>query len=277
MDLWLLSALVSIAVVVGLFLYRLEATSRTHALCSAVSAAGDERRDLGATEVGGVPAVGSEARGGSLRARRTAWGVGALGLLIVRAVCGVTDPVQEPLFGTLGAVAGELWYRRRCRVELARQVRGMEQELPMFMERIVMAVGSGLDIVPALGVAIQGMQSSVTESMAKVVALAEAGLPLATALRTVSAEVPAPAFKHALVHLAVAYQQGGELVRPLRELSDATQLQFQESVEEEIAKLPVRAVLPLVLTFTGLILCFLTVPLLQVASITQKVSDATRE
>jgi hypothetical protein len=48
-------------------------------------------------------------------------------------------------------------------------------------------------------------------------------------------------------------------------------------VEEEIAKLPVKAVLPLVLTFAGLIVCFLTVPLIQVGSLTSKVSHATME
>jgi hypothetical protein len=82
--------------------------------------------------------------------------------------------------------------------------------------------------------------------------------------------------KHALAHLALAYKQGGEVVRPLKELSDATQTQYQESVEEEIAKLPVRAVLPLMLTFTGLIICFLTVPVVQVGASLEKFSHATK-
>jgi hypothetical protein len=60
----------------------------------------------------------------------------------------------------------------------------------------------------------------------------------------------------------------------LKELSDATQTQYQESVEEEIAKLPVRAVLPLILTFTGLIVCFLTVPIVQVGASLEKFSHA---
>jgi hypothetical protein len=77
------------------------------------------------------------------------------------------------------------------------------------------------------------------------------------------------------VHLSLAHKEGGELIRPLRELSDATQLSYQERVEEEIAKLPVKAVLPLVITFTGLIICFLTVPLVQVSSLTQKVSQGS--
>jgi hypothetical protein len=79
--------------------------------------------------------------------------------------------------------------------------------------------------------------------------------------------------KHACIHLGLAYRQGGEIVRPLKELSDATQVAYQETVEEQIAKLPVKAVLPLVLTFTGLIVCFLTVPLMQVGSLTKEVAS----
>jgi hypothetical protein len=66
------------------------------------------------------------------------------------------------------------------------------------------------------------------------------------------------------------------LVRPLKELSDATQTAYQEVVEEEIAKLPVKAVLPLILTFAGLIVCFLTVPFIQVGVIASKVTHAAR-
>jgi hypothetical protein len=74
----------------------------------------------------------------------------------------------------------------------------------------------------------------------------------------------------------MAHRQGGEIVRPLKELSDATQTAYQEAVEEMIAKLPVKAVLPLVVTFTGLIICFLTVPLMQVAAIATKVAHAAK-
>ena len=78
------------------------------------------------------------------------------------------------------------------------------------------------------------------------------------------------------MHLGLAYKQGGEVVRPLKELSDATQTHYQESVEEEIARLPVRAVLPLLLTFTGLIICFLTVPVVQVGASLERFSHATK-
>ena len=95
-----------------------------------------------------------------------------------------------------------------------------------------------------------------------------------SAMQVVSERSQSLSLRHVLVHLGIAHAQGGEIVRPLKELSDATQAHFQESVDEEIAKLPVKAVLPLVVTFAGLILCFVTVPLLQVGSITRRVAHA---
>jgi pilus assembly protein TadC len=144
------------------------------------------------------------------------------------------------------------------------------------MERIVMAVSTGLDIIPALGEAARGGRDPVSEDLERIVALAEGGTPVDDAIRGVSENSPSPAVKHALIHLRLAHQQGGELVRPLKELSDATQTAYQELVEEEIAKLPVKAVMPLMLTFAGLIVCFLTVPFIQVGVIASKVTHAAR-
>jgi Flp pilus assembly protein TadB len=208
------------------------------------------------------------------RPRLVAWFVGAVFMFLLRRVLGVVLGPQEVLFVLLGGLAGELWYRRRKERRAARLLKSMELNLPMTMERIVMAVGSGLDIVPALREASSRVTDPVSVLLSEVVDLAEAGLPVADSLRSVSRGVPCSAVKHCFVHLALAYQQGGELVRPLKELSDATQTYYQESVEEEIAKLPVKAVLPLVLTFAGLIVCFLTIPLIQVGSLTSKVSNA---
>jgi hypothetical protein len=100
--------------------------------------------------------------------------------------------------------------------------------------------------------------------------LTEAGLGFEQSLREVSGIVNCSALRHAFIHLAVAQKEGGELVMPLKELSDATQLYYQESIEEDIAKLPVKATMPLVCTFAGLIICFITAPLLQVISLTSQ-------
>ncbi|MCB9029484.1 MAG: type II secretion system F family protein [Deltaproteobacteria bacterium] len=143
--------------------------------------------------------------------------------------------------------------------------------LPVVMERLVMAVQAGLDILPAVGAAVKESEyvvvskknDPVTKLLTIVYKLTESGLSFERSLKDVASVVDHSAVRHAFTHLAVAQKEGGELVMPLRELSDSTQLYFQESVEEEIAKMPVKATMPLLLTFAGLLLCFLAPPIIQ--------------
>jgi len=210
------------------------------------------------------------------RARATAWITGAvLGVCIALLFKGVSA-FQLALYASIGAVVGELAHRGRRDRARKRLVKTLEFWLPTVMERVVMAVGSGLDIIPALSEAARKSTDPVSDIFRAIVSLSERGLRVEYAIQVTADDVPSVAVKHALAHLALAYKQGGEIIRPLKELSDATQTQYQESVEEEISKLPVRAVLPLVLTFTGLIVCFLTVPVIQVGVTLEKFSHAVR-
>jgi pilus assembly protein TadC len=146
----------------------------------------------------------------------------------------------------------------------------------MVMEQVVMGVSSGLDIIPAVSEASRQGSDGVSKVFRRVVSLAEGGLPVEEAFRVVSDESDSAPLKHALIHLSLAYKQGGEVIRPLRELSDATQSHYQDRVEEEISKLPVKGILPLITIFAGLLICFLTIPLVQVGSITSKVTYGAR-
>ena len=100
--------------------------------------------------------------------------------------------------------------------------------------------------------------------------LTEAGLPFSDALEYVAEKIESSPLRHAFIHLGVAHKEGGEIVAPLRELSDSTQLYFQESIEEEIAKMPVKATAPLLCTFAGLLIFFLASPLVQIISFIAK-------
>jgi Flp pilus assembly protein TadB len=197
-------------------------------------------------------------------------------VVLSRCFSGGRLETSSLLLGLFGAVLGELLWRRAEVNRRQQHIRRLEFFIPTVMERVVMAVGAGLDIVPAMNEAAEGSDDPASHFLRRVVGLTNSGLSLEDALATASAGIDCPSLKHLSVHLALAYRQGGELVRPLRELSDATQLQYQEIIEEEIAKLPVKAVLPLVLTFAGLIVCFLTVPLIQVGTIVSKVADVAK-
>lgn len=207
------------------------------------------------------------------QSRKGSWFVGAA-VASILSVLFLKLSVSSFIVAILiGVAAGELYdSRNKDRMKRLR-LKKMEFYLPMAMERIVMAVSSGLDIIPALREAAHKGSDPVSDLMRWIVELAESGTPVDAAFELAATQDLTPALKHACVHLALAHRQGGEIVRPLKELSDATQSAYQESVEEQIAKLPVKAVLPLVLTFTGLIVCFLTVPLIQVGSITKEVAS----
>lgn len=162
-----------------------------------------------------------------------------------------------------------------------KSVQEVEYFIPIIMERLVMAVEAGLDIIPAIKVLVDLEEKAlgylgkdsldpVSALFKKVITLTERGIAFDEALKITSEEAIAYSIKHAFIHLAIAFKEGGELVSPLRELSDATQLHFQESVEEEIAKLPVKATLPLVVTFAGLMTFFLASPLVQIISFAEK-------
>lgn len=175
-----------------------------------------------------------------------------------------------------GAFGGELYRSRRRDNRAKLNIRRMEFYLPTVMERIVMGVGTGLDIVPALREAAAKSNDPVSELLRWIVSLSEAGIPVEAAIEAASKRAGCTSVKHAFIHLGLAHRQGGEIVRPLKELSDATQLAYQEIVEEQIARLPVKAVMPLVITFAGLIVCFLTVPLMQVSSLTKTIIHENR-
>ena len=161
--------------------------------------------------------------------------------------------------------------RRICRYEMQ-----LAFFLPLVMERIVMAVEAGLDVLPAMNVVLtqSEKQSKKIDPVSRLLKiahrLAEAGVGFERALEEIGKKIESRPVRHAFLHLALAQKEGGELLMPLRELSDATQTYFQESIEERIAKLPARATLPLLCTFTGLLICFLIPPLLQVVSIMEK-------
>ncbi len=200
------------------------------------------------------------------------WLVGAAVALALQLLLSGASAGLQPAPTLCGALIAEFLWQKRLRAAKTRYVRQLEFYLPTVMERVVMAVGAGFDILPALTEAARDAHDPVSRLFQKVTTYMNAGLGLEDSLKAAMGSVECPVIKHACVHLALAYRQGGELVRPLRELGDSTQAYYQESVEEEIAKLPVKAVMPLVLTFAGLLLCFLTVPIIQLGSFTSKVA-----
>ena len=208
--------------------------------------------------------------------------------LIIVLICVLFRLVSERSLVTVTIISLALSYLY-TRFSLAKRKDNFSKEidfyLPLVMERLVMAAQSGLDIVPAIKTVVdvtaktgdkansqfdQKKSDTVCRLLGIVYQLSEAGLSFQESLSEVASRVKNNSIKHAFIHLGLAHKEGGELVKPLRELSDSTQLYFQESIEEEIARMPVKATMPLLCTFAGLIVCFLTVPIIQLMSMTAK-------
>lgn len=187
--------------------------------------------------------------------------------------------VAAAVFGFAGGLL--LQSQKKKKLETKRR-REIEYFLPVIMERIVMAVQAGLDIVAAIHTVrnlsnrIQPNHSTshktdpVTELLNASLQLTEAGVTFDHALSEISRRTDSTALKHAFIHLSLAYREGGQIVMPLMELSSSTQVYYQETVEEEIARMPAKVTMPLVCIFAGLILLFITIPLIQVLDITNK-------
>jgi Flp pilus assembly protein TadB len=218
----------------------------------------------------------------------------------VRRVCSVVVPlclasvaaliIRPGQFSTVflwcvgGGALGVVLRARAAQRMKTQYIKNIEYFLPLVMERIVMSAQAGLDVLPAIIRATQVDQNEkfaekgsgishydpVSRLLVHVHQLTESGLLFEQAIRHVADRVESSSFRHALLHLGIAYREGGALVAPLRELSDATQLYYQESVEEEIAKMPIKATLPLLCMFAGLLLFFLASPLTQIVSFLSK-------
>ena len=167
------------------------------------------------------------------------------------------------------------------KIKKENQNRLIAQLIPLVMERLVMAVEAGLDIISAIKSVIeidklaQKKQKKIAadpivQALSSVIEIAERGASFDDSLKLVAKKYNNHALTHAFVHLGIAFKEGGEVVGPLRELSDATQSYYQETIEEDLAKLPVKATAPLVVTFAGLILFFLSSPLVQIISFAAK-------
>ncbi len=176
-------------------------------------------------------------------------------------------------FCVMGLALGYLVGRRKLVNKKAQFLRDVEFFLPVIMERLVMAVQAGLDVFAGIAVILELEEDElekdpVTELLGRAYRLTERGIMFEDALRAIADTVDSAPLRHAFIHLALAQREGGELIYPLRELSDSTQLYYQETVEHGIAKLPVKATMPLLVTFVGLIILFITSPILQVLNLT---------
>ncbi len=228
-------------------------------------------------ELSSIGLFGAEERRKFLLRRRLTPILVAIGVTVLTFIFVSSDFAKLYPVAMVGLLAG--WLATRISISRRKEayIRELEFQLPVVMERIVMAVQAGLDVISAMRRVIdlrhadddpeKTIDDPVSRLLEIVCQLSEAGLGFVQSLEEVAKLVDCTAVRHAFIHLGMAYKEGGELVMPLMELSDSTQLYYQESVEEQIAKMPVKATVPLVVTFGGLIIFFLISPMIQIMDI----------
>ncbi len=200
-------------------------------------------------------------------------------LLIGRAAFGFESLEGALILAVLGFAVGVLIRGRLIQRAGTKFKERIEFYLPLAMERIVMSVEAGLDLVPALKGLVEleeqvgDKRDPTTFLFRRVIDLTESGVRFDQSLEEVSVQAEGTSLRHAFVHLGLAYKEGGEIITPLRELSDSAQLQFQENIEERIAKLPVKATMPLLVMFLGLMICFLTPPAIQIVGVAREANQ----
>ena len=145
--------------------------------------------------------------------------------------------------------------------------------LPIVMERLVMAVQGGNDVYAAVSVVVNLGKKNVdkidpvTKLLDVVLKKNKSGISFEDSLSLVASSINLTSIRHAFLHLGIAQREGGEIISPMEELSDSTQEYYQQIVEKEIAVMPVKATLPLLCAFVGLIIFFMSVPVVQIMNI----------
>jgi hypothetical protein len=215
--------------------------------------------------------------------------IALIGILFFRVARGCYRPevVRSRVKGLLDEGGKEMYSFRASKLaqnssQFAKSIiidRRSEQYFGIILEQVVIAVSAGLDIFPAICrvLSLSELTQQVPESLrrpylllSEVVRLVGAGQPLAAVLRDAAERQSSELVATALYHLAVAHTSGGELTRPLQELSDAFQEQLQERQEEKLQRLPVLATIPLLLIFAGMIVLTLGVPLIRIMDSTKQ-------
>jgi type II secretory pathway component PulF len=150
--------------------------------------------------------------------------------------------------------------------------------LPIVVERIVMAINAGHDVYSAVkkvvtysdDYEIKFNSDPVTSHLRNVCNLTDNGLSFDNALKLEILNINSPQLKHVFLYLSIAHIEGGSLSEPLIELADSMQTYYQDTIEHQIAKLPIKATIPLVITFGGMVICFLTIPVIRLLNFIAK-------
>jgi type II secretory pathway component PulF len=154
--------------------------------------------------------------------------------------------------------------------QIKKSSKALEKELtrtlPFVIEEILMYVKCGKDLLTALETFTLNnslKDNLLTDLLKDFINFIQEGLSFENTVELVLADVKYKSIEHFFLFLTLAYRSGGQLSESLTELSLATQINYQQIVEEQVEKLPALALIPILFTFAGLLVIFLLGPILK--------------
>ena len=203
--------------------------------------------------------------------------VGSVALIAASGVAllGVRSGLSLAFLSTLVLLLASTSYLRWRQLQFERQ---LLFHLPLVLEALVLAVDSGVSIFSAIAQLVHNPPTEtrldpVSRLLGLLYQQSSQGIPFEQAARTLANALPYRPLQHALIHLELSLQEGGELVPSLRGLSEHAHTVWRLSVEARVRRLENLVVYPVFLSVIGLMLLVAAVPIVPIYEFGQSMSD----
>lgn len=153
------------------------------------------------------------------------------------------------------------------------------ENLPLELENIIMVVQAGNDLIQTLKkISNPEFETSKLRIVfTDVLNRFSSGMDIGHAIDSVKEKYNNPKLSFVLSYLKISLKQGGEVMSQLRELADAVTSQYQNYIEKEINKMPAKALFPLMIILMGMLIIYLSGPLVLVSNQLPKVRETFQE
>ncbi|MHA7986217.1 type II secretion system F family protein [Rathayibacter sp. CAU 1779] len=228
-------------------------------------------RSAAARTLGGTAAVASRLRQSAspltveeFRLRQVAWAlgglVGGIGLAALGAAAQPLSPVvviaTPAVLATLGFLVPDQLLTRSIRRRLAR----MAEELPTVLELMTLSLSAGEGILDALRRVARVGCGELAGELGRVVAETGMGVPLATALARVSADIRLPQFTRCVDAIGSALERGSPVVEVLRAQATDAREAAKRDLLEQAGKKEIGMLVPLVFAILPVTVLFAVFP-----------------
>ena len=197
----------------------------------------------------------------AFRSHQLVWGLGgiAVGVLASVGIASVTIPggvVIVGLCGAIGVVACDLLLQRSAKARMVR----LTGELPTVLEFLTLSLSAGEGILDAVRRVARIGRGELTAELSSVVADVNAGMPFATSLTTLAAELRLPALSRCVEQITAALERGAPLAEVLSAQAHDARDEAKRALIELAGKKEVAMMIPLVFLILPLTIIFAIFP-----------------